>query len=81
MPPFDYRRAVRKGFSHLEKGDRIGPPEEREQDPYDEIFEKIIEELPASTRMYPDVYAWLITDILQQAVQHREDWEARQEDS
>jgi len=45
------------GFAH-------GRPEEREPHPLDMVIERAIAKIPAATRLYPDVYAWKITDAV-----------------
>lgn len=48
-------------------GYKHGRPEGRDVKPADEIVRKVIEALPAETRLYPDVYAWQVTDALEAA--------------
>lgn len=53
-------------FSHVPEGKRLGPPEDRLSDPLDTLVLDLIESLPAHTRMYPDLYAWAIVDLLRE---------------
>ena len=48
-------------------GYKHGRPEGRDVKPADEIVRKVIEALPAEARLYPDVYAWQVTDALEAA--------------
>lgn len=43
-----------------------GRPEGREVEPLDLIIAQVIESIPAATRLYPDIYAWKITDAVTQ---------------
>lgn len=45
----------------------LGRPENREPHPLDKVVRRAIEKLPMETRLYPDVYAWSITDAVQRA--------------
>jgi len=42
----------------------LGRPEGRDVHPMDLVIQKAIEELPAATRLYPDVFAWSVTDAV-----------------
>lgn len=45
----------------------LGRPEHREPHPLDKVVRRAIEKLPMETRLYPDVYAWSVTDAVQRA--------------
>lgn len=45
------------GFAH-------GRPEDRERLPLDLVIERVIAKIPASTRLYPDIYSWKVTDAI-----------------
>lgn len=62
----DARNYVKKKFSHLQNGEVYGPPPERVEDPLDGIVEGIIDALRAETRLYPDLYAWIISDAVRE---------------
>ena len=64
----DLNEYVDKKWSHLEKGDAYAPPPDRVPDPMDELIAGIIGALKMSTRMYPDTYAWIITDAIKENV-------------
>lgn len=44
-----------------------GRPPGRETKPLDELIIQVIESLPHATRMYPDVYAWKITEAIEES--------------
>lgn len=61
-------------WSHLERGDELAPPPDREPDPLDELVASIITAAQASTRIYPDCYAWIIADAIRETItDHPED--------
>lgn len=45
------------GFTH-------GRPADRLPHPLDEVVEAAIEKLPMEVRLYPDVFAWKVTDAV-----------------
>lgn len=65
-PSVDYRAYVASKFAHLERGQQLGPPEDREPHPLDEVIESVISALRSETRMYPEAYAWIITDAIRE---------------
>lgn len=64
VPSVDYRAYVASKLAHLERGQLLGPPEDREPHPLDEVIEAVISALRSETRMYPEVYAWIIADAV-----------------
>ena len=47
-----------------ENGYAAGRPADRERHPLDAVIEKAIDKVAASTRLYPDVYSWQVTDAI-----------------
>lgn len=45
----------------------LGRPESRDPHPLDKVVRRAIEKLPMETRLYPDVYAWSVTDAVRRA--------------
>lgn len=45
-------------------GYRFGRPEGRDVTELDGVIQGVIESLPPATRLYPDVYSWMITDAV-----------------
>lgn len=45
----------------------LGRPADREPHPLDKVIRRAIEKMPMETRLYPDVYAWAVTDAVQRA--------------
>jgi hypothetical protein len=46
----------------------LGRPESRERHPLDDVIRQAIEKMPMETRLYPDVYAWSVTDAVLEAI-------------
>jgi hypothetical protein len=53
------------GFAH-------GRPEGREARPLDSVVEEAIASLPAATRLYPEIYSWMIVDAVTAALKAEE---------
>lgn len=47
-----------------ENGWPLGRPLSRAKHPLDAVIRRAIEKLPMETRLYPDVYAWSVTDAV-----------------
>lgn len=62
----DMTEYVAGKWEHLERGDALAPPPEREADPLDDVVAGVITALQASTRLFPDSYAWIITDAVRE---------------
>ena len=45
----------------------LGRPERRERKALDDVIQAAIEAVPMETRLYPDIYAWRITDAIEEA--------------
>ncbi|MBF4549491.1 hypothetical protein [Pseudoclavibacter sp. VKM Ac-2888] len=58
----DMTEYVAGKWAHLERGDALARPPDRAPDPLDDIVAGIITALQASTRLFPDSYAWIIAD-------------------
>lgn len=50
----------------------LGRPVNREPDALDTVIRRAIEKLPMETRLYPDVYAWSVTDAVKRALREEE---------
>lgn len=50
----------------------LGRPVDREADALDTVIRRAIEKLPMETRLYPDVYAWQVTDAVKRALREEE---------
>jgi hypothetical protein len=46
----------------------LGRPEAREPHTLDRVIREAIEKLPMEVRLYPDVYAWHVTDAVLAAI-------------
>lgn len=53
----------------------LGRPETRDAHPLDKVVRRAIEKLPMETRLYPDVYAWSVTDAVRRAAEPLSDEE------
>lgn len=60
----DFKAFVKKNLAHLKNGERIGPPKDRAPDDLDAVVEGVIDALRSEWRLYPDTYAWMITDAI-----------------
>lgn len=60
----NFKTFVKKNLAHLKNGERIGPPTDRVADDLDAVVEGVIDALKSEWRLYPDVYAWMITDAI-----------------
>ena len=49
----------------------LGRPGDRARHPLDTVIEAAIAEIPAATRLYPDVFAWKVTDAVLAAIAER----------
>jgi hypothetical protein len=63
-----YRELVSQAFSHLEKGEALAPPPERSEDPLDRVISGVIGALRAETRLYPEAYAWIVSEAVRDAL-------------
>ena len=56
----------------------MGPPKDRTTDDLDAVVEGVIEALKSEWRLYPDIYAWIVTDAVREhlAAQHSADAES-----
>lgn len=45
----------------------FGRPDDRDSHPLDEVIRDAIEALPMEVRLYPDIYAWRVTDAVLEA--------------
>ena len=72
-----YRELVSRAFSHLEKGEQLGPPADRAKDPLEAVVLGVIGALRAETRLYPEAYAWIVADAVRDALLGEEVGEAR----
>lgn len=50
----------------VENGYVLGRPEGRDVEELDRIIEEAIEKLPMAARLYPDVYAWRISEAVKE---------------
>ena len=66
-----YKKLVTQAFSHLGKGETLAPPPDRPETPLDSVVRGIIEALRAETRLYPETYAWIISDAVQKITARR----------
>lgn len=57
----------------LANGYHYGRPENREPHVLDGIIEKVIEDLPAQARLYPDIYSWKVTDAVMAALKESDE--------
>lgn len=59
---------------HHKKGDDYfyGAPDDRLRLELDDEIEDLISSLPPATRIYPEVYAWKITEIVKSYYKHYE---------
>lgn len=72
-----YRELVSRAFSHLERGEQLGPPANRAADPLEDVVLGVIGALRAETRLYPEAYAWIVADAVRDALLGEEVGEAR----
>jgi hypothetical protein len=56
-PKPDYGPTHARGFEH-------GRPDGRQVEPLDRVIEKVINKIPAATRLYPDVYSWKVAEAV-----------------
>lgn len=62
----NFKAFVKKNLAHLKNGERIGPPKDRVADDLDTVVEGVIDALKSEWRLYPDIYAWMITDAIRE---------------
>ena len=62
----DAKGYVTKKLGHLKSSDPLAPPDGRSTDELDMLIEGIIGAFPAANRLYPDLYAWVITDAIRE---------------
>lgn len=60
------RSFVTKRLAHLKKGERISPPNDRQPDELDAVVEGVIDALRAEWRLYPDIYAWMVSEAVRE---------------
>jgi hypothetical protein len=48
---------IANGFTH-------GRPAGREPEELDMVIERVIEKIPAATRLFPEIYAWKVTEAV-----------------
>lgn len=60
------RSFVTKCLAPLKKGERIVPPSDRQPDELDAVVEGVINALRAEWRLYPDIYAWMVSEAVRE---------------
>ncbi len=63
-----YRELVSQVFSHLERGEALAPPPGRSEDPLDRVVSGVIGALRAETGLYPEAYAWIVSEAVRDAL-------------
>lgn len=48
-----------------------GRPDGRDAEDLDSVIQKAIERLPPELRLYPDIYAWSVTDAVKEYLRTR----------
>ena len=69
-----YRDIVTQAYAHVQRGDPLGPPEDRPASDLDAVVEGVVGALRAEVRLYPELWAWIVSDQVRLAL--RDDLDA-----
>lgn len=63
-----YRDIVAKAYAHVQRGDLLGPPDDRPANDLDAVVEGVVGALRAEVRLYPELWAWIVSDQVRLAL-------------